>query len=383
MPSVAPTVLSTPHSGIRRMVELAATVEQPLMLVSGDPNFATPSHIVAAAAEAGYAGKTGYAPAAGIAPLRPAIVEKVAAVNGIVVDAEQVCVTTGGCGGLFTTMMVLLDPGDEILIPDPGWSNYPAMAHSLRAHAVGYPLTTDSFALDPAAIEARVTPRTRAILVNSPGNPTGTIETEPRLRAVLEIAERHDLWVISDECYDQLVFEGRHVSMATLGHTDRVITVFTFSKSYAMTGWRVGYVIGPHDFIRQLALHQEPVTSGAPTVSQHAALAALRGPQDCVGEMTAAYGHRRDAATAELDQFGVRYVRPTGGFVMMADVTETGLKSWEASERLLREERVAVVPGSAFGACGEGFVRLSLAVGDDVVAEGSRRLGRFVERHRR
>lgn len=383
MPALAPQILTTPHSGIRRMVEMAGTVDEPLLLVSGDPNFATPPHIVAGAAAAAYGGATGYAPAAGIAPLREAIVDKVRNVNGFEVAVEQVCVTTGGCGGLFTTMLILLEPGDEILVPDPGWSNYPAMAHSLRARAIGYRLDAATFALEPAAIEAMITPRTRAIVVNSPGNPTGTIETEPRLRAVLDIARRHDLWVISDECYDQLVFEGRHVSMATLGGAERLITVFTFSKSYAMTGWRVGYVVGPREFIRQLALHQEPVTSGASTISQHAALTALRGPQECVGEMTAAYRARRDVAAAELDEFGVPYVRPTGGFVLMADITPTGLASWDASAALLREERVAVVPGAAFGAHGEGYVRISLAVADAVVAEGTRRLARFVDRHRR
>ena len=301
MPPLAPQILTTPHSGIRRMVELAGTVPDPLMLVSGDPNFATPRHIVAAAAAAGYAGKTGYGPAAGIASLRSAIVDKVRRVNGLEVDVEQVCVTTGGCGALFTTMLVLLEPGDEILIPDPGWSNYPAMAHSLRARAVGYRLARPSFAIDPEAIERAITPRTRAILVNSPSNPTGTVEAPERLRAVIEIAERHDLWVISDECYDQLVFEGGHVSMATLGAPERVITVFTFSKSYAMTGWRVGYVVAPNEFIRQLALHQEPVVSCASTVSQYGALAALEGPQDGVGEMVDAYRRRRDAVIEELD----------------------------------------------------------------------------------
>jgi aspartate/methionine/tyrosine aminotransferase len=382
MASLAPTILTTPHSGIRRMVELASTVAEPLMLVSGDPNFATPPHIVAAAAKAATAG-SGYGPAAGLPALRSAIAQKVRRVNGFAVEAEQVCVTTGGCGGLFTTMLILLEPGDEILLPDPGWSNYPAMAHSLRARPVGYPLRSDTFALDPDAIEARITDRTRAIVVNSPGNPTGTIEPAERLAAVLEIAQRHDLWVISDECYDQLVFEGRHVSVATLGGAERVITVFTFSKSYAMTGWRLGYVVGPPEFIRQLALHQEPVTSGASSVSQHGALAALDGPQEGVARMTSAYRSRRDAATEALDRAAVPYVRPAGGFMLMAGIADTGLDSWTASERLLRDEGVAVVPGSAFGPGGEGFVRISLAVADEVVAEGSRRVARFVESHRR
>jgi aspartate/methionine/tyrosine aminotransferase len=381
MPVLAAQVFTTPHSGIRRMIELAGAIPEPLMLVSGDPNFVTPGHIVDYAADAAREHPTGYAPAAGIAPLREAIADKVQRVNGIEATVDNVCVTTGGCGGLFTTLLILLSPGDELLVPDPGWSNYPAMAHVLHANAIGYPLDAAAgFALDPQAIEARVTPRTRAIILNSPSNPTGTVETRDRLRAVLDIADRNDLWVISDECYDQLVFEGEHVATATVGDSARVITVFTFSKSYAMTGWRVGYVVAPPDVARQLALHQEPVVSSASTVSQNAALAALLGPQDCVTTMAAAYRDRRDAAMRELDAAGVGYVRPRGAFYLMTDVSATGLGSWDAASRLLEDQGVAVVPGAAFGPGGEGFVRVSLAVAPEVVAEGARRIGRFMER---
>jgi aspartate/methionine/tyrosine aminotransferase len=256
------------------------------------------------------------------------------------------------------------------------------MAHVLHANAVGYPLdASQGFSIEPDALAARITPRTRAILVNSPSNPAGTVEDAERLRAVIALAERHDLWIISDECYDQLVFEGRHVSTATLGGDGRVITVYTFSKSYAMTGWRVGYVVAPPDVARQLALHQEPVVSCASTISQYGALAALNGPQDCVGIMTRAYRERRDAATAELTASHVGFVRPHGAFFLMIDVSQVG-DSWDVSRRLLAEEAVAVVPGAAFGAGGEGFIRISLAAAPDVVTEGARRIARFVARHR-
>jgi aspartate/methionine/tyrosine aminotransferase len=204
------------------------------------------------------------------------------------------------------------------------------------------------------------------------------VESTERLRAVMAIAERHDLWVISDECYDELVFEGRHVSTATLGDPSRVVTVFTFSKTYAMTGWRVGYVVAPPDVARQIALHQEPVVSCASTISQHAALAALRGPQDGVAVMVDAYRARRDAAIAELDAAGVPSVRPGGSFFLMADVGAAGLGSWELAGRLLHETGVAVVPGAAFGPAGDRHVRISLAVAEPVVREGSRRLGGFL-----
>ena len=381
MPQLSPHIAETPHSGIRRMAELALAADSPIMLVGGDPNFATPDHIIDAAAAAARAGKTGYAAGGGLPPLLEAIVEKVRVRNGLEADVDQAVVTTGGCGGLFTTLLLLLTAGDELLVPDPGWSNYAPMAHVLHATAVGYRLDPQAgFTIDLDDLAARVTDRTRAILLNTPNNPTGTVESAERLRAVLDIAERHDLWVLSDECYDELVFGVPHVSTATLGGAERVITIFTFSKSYAMTGWRVGYVISPTPFARQLALHQEPVVSCAPTVCQYGALAALQGPQDCVTEMVAAYRERRDLAMAELDAQDVGYVRPDGSFFLMADVSAAGLPTWDFCTRLLDEESVGVVPGVAFGPAGEGYVRLSLASSSDNVREGARRLARFVRR---
>jgi aspartate/methionine/tyrosine aminotransferase len=365
------------------MADIAGAADHPITLVGGDPNFTTPLHIIDSAAQAARGGATGYTSAAGIPALREAIVQKVRDRNGIPAGVDNVCVTTGGCGALFTSLLLLLGPGDEVLVPDPGWSNYPAMAHSLHAASVGYPLDpAEGFSLDPSGIAERVTSRTRAIIVNSPSNPTGAVEAADRLRAVLEIARHHDLWVISDECYDELVFEGRHVSTATIAESQRVISVFTFSKSYAMTGWRIGYVVGPSSFTDQLSLHQEPVVSCASAISQHAALAALSGPQDCVKEMRNAYRDRRDMAAVELDQQGVRYVRPRGGFFLMADISVTGLDSWTFCRRLLDEENVAVVPGAAFGPRGEGFVRISLAAAPAAVTLGTRKLASFVDRMR-
>ncbi len=365
------------------MFDIALTAPSPIMLLGGDPNFTTPGHIIDGAAEAARAGATGYSPGAGIPPLREAIAEKVRARNGAACTVDQVVVTTGGCGGLFTSLLLMLEPGSELLVPDPGWSNYPAMAHVLNATAVGYPLDRDrGMCADVDALEALVTERTRAMIVNSPSNPTGAVEQEANLRAVLDVAARYDLWVISDECYDELIFDGHHTSMLTLGHEERVVTVFTFSKSYAMTGWRVGYVVAPPEFAHLLSLHQEPVVSCASTISQHGALSALRGPQACVGEMVAAYRERRSMAAAELDRREVPYVWPTGGFFMMVDISATGMDSWTFCRRLLDQAGVALVPGLAFGERGEGYVRISLASADESVAEGTRRLAEFVDRLR-
>jgi len=361
------------------MLELAQAVPDPIMLVNGDPNFGTPAHIIDAAAAAAHRGETGYAPGAGIAELRMAIAGKVRDRNGLDASAENVCVTTGACGGLYTSLILLVDPGDEVLIPDPGWSNYAAMLHLLGARAVGYAVGPSvDWAIDPVALEAAITPRTKVILLNSPGNPTGAVEEADRLAAVVKVAELHDLWVISDEAYDELVFEGKHVSTAMLGGAERVISVFSFSKTYAMTGWRVGYVVGPVEFIRQLSLHQEPVVSCASTLSQHAALAALRGPQDCVTEMVDAYRARRDKVISQLDALGCGYHSPQGAFFLMMDIRRSGLDSWAFSKALLKEAGVGVVPGSAFGAGGEGFVRVTLAARQEALTEGISRIGEMM-----
>lgn len=375
MPDVRPWVLDTPHSGIRRMLEHARDVESPVMLINGDPNFTTPAHIINGAMEAARDGATGYSPGDGLVPLRDEIATKLRRVNGIDVGRDQVCVTTGACGGLYTTFLVLVGPGDEVLVPDPGWSNYAAIIHVLNGKAVPYPLRPDAgWTLDADALEAAITPRTRAILLNSPSNPTGSVEGAESLRRVLEIAERHDLWIVSDEAYDELVFDAPATSIASLGGADRVISIFTFSKTYAMTGWRVGYVTGPASFVRQLGLHQEPVVSCASTISQNAALVALRGPQDCVGTMVSAYSDRRRLASEILNAGGVPFVDPQGAFFLMVDVRPSGLDSWAYALRALRELGVGTVPGSAFGPRGEGFLRVTLAASDEAISEGLGRL---------
>jgi aspartate aminotransferase len=368
-------MLETPHSGIRRMLEHAREFESPVMLINGDPNFTTPDHIIDAAAQAARDGGTGYSPGDGLLVLREALTDKLARVNDVVANVDQICVTTGACGGLFTTFLLLVGPGDEVLVPDPGWSNYAAIMHVLNSTAVPYRLVPDAgWQTDLDALEASITPRTRAILMNSPGNPTGAIESAASLRGILEIADRHDLWVVSDEAYDQLVLDGDSRSTASLGDAGRVVSVFSFSKTYAMTGWRVGYVTGPADFVRQLGLHQEPVVSCASTISQHAAIAALRGPQDCVQEMVDAYRRRKDLASTILEDAGVPFVTPHGAFFLMVDVRATRQDSWSYALQLLGQAGVGTVPGVAFGAGGEGFVRVTLAASDDVLTEGLTRL---------
>jgi len=375
MAHLASTVSSTPHSGIRVMADLARFVPDVLNLGVGDPNFVTPSHIIEAAERAARDGFTKYTPSDGFSSLRELLATKVYERNGLDVPVEQVVVTTGGCGGLFTSLLVLVDPGDEILLPDPGWANYPPMAHVLEARHVFYPLDpARGWAPDLDALEALIGPRSKVIILNSPGNPTGAVYDAGVLADVLDLARRRDLWVISDECYDEIVFEGSHVSAASVGEVDRILTVFTFSKSYAMTGWRLGYVVAPSVVASALSKAQEPVVGNASSISQKAGEAALTGPQDCVRKMRDAYGERRNLAMAILDDVGVAYVRPRGAFYLMVDVSPAG-DSLEFAKRLLEEHHVSVVPGSAFGPGGEGWVRVSLCVDPAVLGDGLRRLG--------
>jgi aspartate/methionine/tyrosine aminotransferase len=380
MPELAKTVRTTPHSGIRAMAELARKIPDVTHLEVGDPDFITPQHIIDAAAAAATEGFTHYPPSAGYPRLRELIAEKVSRRNHLPTTADQVVVTTGGGGGLFTTFLALLDPGDEVLIADPGWSGYPAQLHVQNAVSRRYSLDrTRDFALDPDALERAITPNTKVIVVNSPSNPLGGVYGREELRRVVEIAAQRDLWIVSDECYDEMVFEGQHVTMATLGERDRIITVFTFSKSYAMTGWRIGYVVAPAPVAAVIGKLQEPVVASASSVSQKAAEAALLGPQEIVGRMRDSYRARRDLALALLDAAGVGYVRPKGAFYLMVDTSPAG-PSMEFAQRLLVEDKVATVPGSAFGPGGEGMVRVSLATAPDVLEGGLTRLAAMVKR---
>ncbi len=380
MPALAHVASTTPHSAIRTVGQLARSIPGALRLESGDPDFGTPEHVIAAAASAARAGYTHYGPSAGIDSLREAIAAKATERNGFDCHPEQVVVTAGACGALYTTLATLVDPGAEVLIPDPGWSNYPAMLHVLGARMVGYTLDASrGWAPDLGALEAAITDRTRAILVNSPANPGGAMLGLDDVRALCDIAARHDLWLISDECYDEIVFEGIHHSLAAHGDPDRIVSIFSFSKTYAMTGWRIGYLAAPVQVAGAIARSQEPVYSCAATLTQKAAEAALLGPQDIVVTMRDAYRARRDRAMRMLDAAGVRYVRPEGAFYLMAAVPD-GETSLQYAERLLQEQAVAVVPGSAFGPHGEGYIRIALSVADGVLDEAIARIVRSNER---
>lgn len=372
---VSAAVAGMPRSGIREIMDAAWGTPGAIILAVGEPNFPTPPHVVDAAHAAARAGKTGYVSNAGITELRDALAEKVRARNGYDVTANDIVVTNGGVEGIFAALSALLDPGDGILLPDPGWPNFAMMATMLRARMLAYPLTPENGFLPALAdLERLCDAGTKVVLLNSPSNPLGSVIDRARMAEIAAFAESRDLWIVSDECYDATVFDDRFVSAAAVAGLDRTISIYTFSKTYAMTGWRVGYVAAPPRASAQIAKLQEPLISCVNAPAQYAALAALTGPQDVVAQMNDAYRERRDEVCRRLAAAGVRALPPSGAFYMWADVRASGMPSRDFAFTLLRERAVAVAPGTAFGPGGEGYVRISLATEPAALYEGIDRI---------
>ena len=368
------TISSMPRSGIREINELASQYADVIHLEIGQPNFSTPEHISRAAGEAAVDGFTYYTPNAGIPPLREALAEKLRSFNGLAVGPESVTVTTGGCGALFTTLVTLCDPGDAILLSDPTWPNYKMMASLQGLEVRHYPLRAeDGWLPNPEEIERQITPNCRAMILVSPSNPTGTMIGEDLMSELLDLARRHDLWVISDEVYDAITFGKPAVSAYGID-PDRVVSVFSFSKTYAMTGWRIGYTVARPDIAAVLSNSQEPTTSCVNSLSQIGALTALRGPQDQVRAMRDAYWKRRDLVTEMLSQADIAFARPEGAFYVWVDISQSRLPDNEFARRMVIDHRVAVVPGTTFGPGGGTHVRVSLATDTDSLLEGVSRL---------
>jgi len=373
---------SMPVSRIREVMELAWKDPEAIHLEVGEPNFPTPEHVVEAAHRAARMGLTRYAPNAGISELREALAEKVARRNGYGASPEQVVVTQGGIQALYLTLRALLEPGDEVLLPDPAWPNYRMIAHLLGARVLSYPLVAGGEFLPRLEdLERLVTPRTRAILVNSPSNPLGTVVPRDLMEGLLAFAHGRGLWFISDEVYDEVVFDDAFVSAGSVAEQGyRLVSIYSFSKVYAMTGWRVGYLVAPPDLARILTGMQEPIISCVNTPAQMAALAAVTGPQDVVRAMSDSYRARRDELLEVLHRGGLPSSRPSGAFYVWTDVSEAGVPSMDFARSLIEREHVAVAPGSAFGELGEGYVRVSLASSREDLLEGTSRLVQHVRR---
>jgi aspartate aminotransferase len=352
-------------------------------LSGGDPDFPTAPHVVAAAVEALQSGFTHYVPSRGIPELLAAIARKLESENGAVYHPKtDILVVPGGKQALFLAAQALLNPGDEVILFDPCWVSYAPCAE-LAGASVVYVRFDLQTGLDDlkARLHQAITARTRLIVVNTPGNPTGQMWTREQLEVLAGEAETHHLLVLSDEIYETLVYDGRrHVSIASLpGMVERTFTLNGLSKSHAMTGWRLGYVAGPARYIAEmLKVHQHSTTCAASFV-QKAAVAALEGPQEYTQFMLSRYQVRRDRLVDALNQVpGIHCDLPQGAFYAFPDITGTGLSSSEFAARLLEKEAVAVTPGIAFGPAGEGSVRLSFANSDEMLIEGAERIKRFV-----
>jgi aspartate/methionine/tyrosine aminotransferase len=381
-PSVSQRAELARRSAIREVFDAANKVPDAIRLEIGEPSFVTPRFIVDAALEAAAAGWTGYTPNGGYPTLRELLAEKLERVDGYTVDPECIVVTPGAMNALFSIYLAVLEPGDEVLLPTPGFPNMDEMVRLLGGEPVFYRLDrAGGYLPSPDEIESLVTPRTKVIFANSPGNPTGAVFPEATVRALAELAAERGIWLISDEVYDQLILDDDvpHVAAAPLVPGAPVVSVYSFSKVYAMTGWRIGYCAAPPQLAALLRKLQEPQVSCPSAISQKAAEAALRGPHDEIEAMRVAYRARRDRAVAVAAGLGLDVFRTAGTFYMLVDVSASGLAPHAFTMRLLEEFRVAVAPGEVFGPGGDGLVRISLAREPDEIAEGMTRIARAIE----
>lgn len=347
----------------------------------GEPDFVTPAHIREAAKAALDAGKTKYAPTAGLPELRDRIAAKLSIDNGLSYASDQILVTTGGKQALYNSLMAILNPGDEVVIPAPYWVTYPEIVKLAGATPVPLPTTAAAdFKVSAQQLADAITPRTRAMILNSPANPTGTVYTRAELTALAEVVIDHELIVVADEIYEKLIYDGEtHVSLASLDPRleAQTLTCNGFSKAYAATGWRLGYVAGPKAVIQAAKAIQSHSTSGANTFAQYGAITALTGPQEAIAQMRDTFRTRRDLIVAEVRSIpGIRCREPQGAFYVFPDISATGLDSLTFCERLLERKHVAAVPGVAFGA--DAHIRLSYATDLATIRRGVARLKDFV-----
>ena len=373
MPHATTTATRLPHSGIREIVDLALAAPEPIIrLEIGEPDFATPAHVTEAAFEAARV-RASYVQTAGVPALREAIGARLQRVYGVAAPLDRVLITHGAVQAVDAILSAVVGPGDEVLVPDPAWPNYEMQATLIGATPVHYSLRPeDAFQPDLAEIRRLITPRTRVIVINSPNNPTGTVMSPDLVAGIVALAVENDMLVVSDEVYDEIVFDGAHVNAAALA-PDHVASVFSFSKTYAMTGWRVGYTLVPAWLADTVTRILELESSCVSSVTQAGALAAITGPQDAVAHMRDAYRSRRDLAADILGRAGIDIVRPEGAFYLMlplpgrADARRAALELVAAG--------VSFAPGSAFGRTTPHHLRVSLATSEDGIREG---LSRFL-----
>ena len=380
---VARRITSVPPSGIRRFFDIAATMDDVISLGIGEPDFVTPDPILQAGITSLKNGDTHYTSNSGIVELRQSLSQHWSKLYDVHYDHEtEILVTVGVSEALYLALTAILDPGDEVIVPTPCFVSYlPEVMF-----AGGEPVTLkasveDDFQVRAEQVEALITPRTKALLIGYPNNPTGAVMSRDRLIDLAQVAEKHDLLVISDEIYDRLVYDHTHVCFASLpGMRERTITLSGFSKDYAMTGWRIGYAAGPAPILAAMRkIHQYTIMS-APTTAQVAALEALENGEDHVQRMVAEYNRRRRLIVDGLNDLGLTTFEPRGAFYAFPSIKASGMDDETFADRLLQEQRVAVVPGNAFGADGQ-FVRCSYATAYEKIEEALERIGAFMRQH--
>jgi len=383
---VSQRVQSVAPSGIRRFFDIAATMDDIISLGIGEPDFVTPQVIRGAGIASLERGETRYTSNSGIKELREALSAHLERLYGVAYDPEtELLITVGGSEAVYLALTAILDPGDEVIIPQPCFVSYPAEV--VFATGVPVPVVTrveEGFQVTGEQVSDAVTPRSKALMISYPNNPTGAVMSRERMLEIAALAEKRDLLVISDEIYDQLVYDTDHVCFPALpSMRERTMLVGGWSKDYAMTGWRLGYAAGPADLVAAMRkVHQYTIMS-APTTAQHAAIVALTDPaaRDAVEEMRQSYNARRRLIVDGFNSIGMPCFEPRGAFYAFPSVAASGMDSETFAWTLLEEEKVAVVPGPAFGLAGEGYVRACYATAREQIEEALERMARFVRRH--
>lgn len=381
---VAKTISQVPPSGIRRFFDIAATMDDVISLGIGEPDFATPLPILEAGIRSLQRGETHYTSNSGILELRMALAANLKHLYDVSYDPEtELLITVGVSEALYLALTAVIDPGDEVIVPTPCFVSYQPEVVFAGGKPVPLMVSADqAFQVDAASLAQIITPKTKALLIGYPNNPTGAVMSRERLLEIARLAEERDILVISDEIYDRLVYGGhKHVCFASLpGMRERTITLGGFSKNYAMTGWRIGYAAAPAPILAALRkIHQYTIMS-APTTAQVAALEALKHGEEHVQAMVAEYDRRRQLIVSGLNELGLSTFEPLGAFYAFPNITASGMDDETFAETLLQEERVAVIPGNAFSADGS-FVRCSYATAYEKIEEALERLRRFMARH--
>lgn len=383
MKPISELVKSTPASGIRRFFDVVAQMPEAISLGVGEPDFATPWRVREACIYSLERGRTGYTSNYGLLELRAAISAYLREREGLEYNPEnQILITVGVSEGMDLAMRAILNPGDEVICPEPCYVSYKPCVLFAGGTPVVIPTTAETaFCVEPERIRSAITPKTKAILISYPSNPTGATATREVLEKIVAIAEEHDLYIITDEIYDRLTYDTAHTCLPTIaGAYDRTILLNGFSKAYAMTGWRIGYAAGDPEVIEaMMKIHQYTMLC-APIMGQMAALEAIKNGYEDSQEMIEQYDQRRRVIVKGLNDAGLECLMPGGAFYAFPSIKATGMSSNEFCERMLFEEKVAVVPGDAFGECGEGHIRCSYATSIDKIELALERIARFVKK---